>query len=203
MRPTSDIAFSDSVKAVQEARGSRKTFADLEARGGWRAAITPEVAAFLQSARTVYLATTNAAGQPYVQHRGGPPGFLKIADATTIAFADFRGNRQYITTGNLRENPKAFLFVMDYESRRRLKIWGQARVVQDPALIAQLKSGDYKATAEQAIVFTVEAWDTNCPQHIPQLFAAEDVGRTIQQFQARVRELEAEVAELKARLAAE
>lgn len=172
----------------------------MESRGGWRTTITPEVAAFLSEARTAYLATSSAAGQPYTQHRGGPPGFLCILDERTIGFADFHGNRQYITSGNLIENDKAFLFIMDYEGRRRLKLWGKARVVRnDPELVAKLTIADYDAKVEQAIVFTVEAWDVNCPQHIPQLFSAEDVARSVMQFQVRIRELEAEVARLKSR----
>jgi predicted pyridoxine 5'-phosphate oxidase superfamily flavin-nucleotide-binding protein len=201
--PSSDVAFSAAVKAVQERRGSRAHFAKMEQKGGWRTAITPDLAAFLAEARSFYLATASADGQPYVQHRGGPPGFVRVIDERTLGFADFKGNRQYITTGNLAENGKAFIFIMDYAQRRRVKIWGRARVVEDdPALLARLWPEGYQARPEQVIVFDVEAWDTNCPQHIPQMFYAEDVGRTIQQFQARVRELEAEVAALKGRAGA-
>lgn len=197
-RPSSDVAFSPSVKAVQARRGSREAFAKAEERGGWRTEIGADMAAFLGEVRSFYLSTASAGGQPYVQHRGGPPGFLRVLDAHTLAFADFKGNRQYITTGNLAENPRAFLFIMDYAQRRRLKIWGRARIVEgDDALLARLWPEGYKARPEQAIVFEVDAWDTNCPQHIPQLFAAEDVANTILQFQARIRELEEEVAALK------
>ena len=196
--PSSDVAFSPAVKAVQARRGSRAHFAKMEEKGGWDTAITPDVAGFLAEARSFYLATASADGQPYVQHRGGPPGFMRIIDERTLGFADFKGNRQYITTGNLAENGKAFIFVMDYAHRRRLKIWGRARVVEgDAELLAKLWPEGYKARPEQVIVFDVEAWDTNCPQHIPQMFHAEDVARTVQQFQARIRELEAEVAALK------
>ena len=197
--PSSDVAFSPTVKAVQAKRGSRAHFAKMEHNGGWRTAITPDLAGFLAEARSFYLATASADGQPYVQHRGGPPGFIRVIDGRTLGFADFKGNRQYITTGNLAENGKAFIFVMDYAQRRRVKIWGRARVVEgDAALLAKLWPEGYKARPEQVIVFDVEAWDTNCPQHIPQMFHADDVGQTIQQFQARIRELEAEVAALKA-----
>ena len=196
--PSSDVAFSPAVKAVQARRGSRAHFAKMEEKGGWDTAITPDVAGFLAEARSFYLATASADGQPYVQHRGGPPGFMRIIDERTLGFADFKGNRQYITTGNLAENGKAFIFVMDYAHRRRLKIWGRARVVEgDAELLAKLWPEGYKARPEQVIVFDVEAWDTNCPQHIPQMFHAEDVARTVEQFQARIRELEAEVAALK------
>jgi predicted pyridoxine 5'-phosphate oxidase superfamily flavin-nucleotide-binding protein len=195
---SSDVAFTPAVKAVQARRGSRESYAKVEARGGFRTAVTPELVAFLAEARSFYLATTSAHGQPYVQHRGGPPGFLRVLDERTLAFADFKGNRQYITTGNLAENPRAYIFVMDYARRRRVKLWGRARVVEDdPALLDRLWPDGYAARPEQVILFEVEAWDTNCPQHIPQMFHAEDVGRTIVQLQTRISELEAELAALK------
>jgi predicted pyridoxine 5'-phosphate oxidase superfamily flavin-nucleotide-binding protein len=197
-RPSSDVAFTPAVKAVQEKRGSRAHYARMEAKGGFRTTVTPDLARFLAEVRSFYLATANAEGQPYIQHRGGPPGFLRVIDERTLGFADFKGNRQYITTGNLAENPRAYIFVMDYAQRRRVKLWGRARVVEDDAaLLARLWPEGYQAREEQAVLFEIEAWDTNCPQHIPQLFAAEDVGHTIRQFQARIRELEAEVGALK------
>jgi predicted pyridoxine 5'-phosphate oxidase superfamily flavin-nucleotide-binding protein len=195
--PASDVAFSPAVKAVQERRGSRASFARLEAQGGWRSQITPELAAFLAETRSFYFASASAEGQPYLQHRGGPPGFLRVLDQSTLGFADYAGNRQYITTGNLAENPRALIFVMDYAARRRVKLWGTARVVEDDApLLARLWPEGYPARSQQVILFELAAWDANCAQHIPQLFAAEDVGRTILQFQARIRELEAQVARL-------
>jgi predicted pyridoxine 5'-phosphate oxidase superfamily flavin-nucleotide-binding protein len=198
-QPASDIAFTPAVKAIQEKRGSREQYARMEERGGWQTAITPDLAGFLGEARSFYLATASADGQPYIQHRGGPPGFLRVLDARTLGFADFKGNRQYITTGNLSENPKAYMFVMDYAHRRRVKLWGRARVVEDDtALRAKLWPEGYKARDEQVILFELEAWDTNCPQHIPQMFHAEDVAGTIVKFQERIKELEAEVATLKA-----
>jgi hypothetical protein len=197
--PSSDVAFTPTVKAIQAERGSRAGYAKMEGKGGCRTAISADLASFLGEVRSFYLATTNAEGQPYVQHRGGPPGFLRVIDQHTLGFADYKGNRQYITTGNLADNPRAFIFIMDYAQRRRIKLWGRARVVTgDPALLARLWPEGYDARPEQIILFEVEAWDTNCPQHIPQMFHAEDVGHTIQQFQARIRELEAEVAALKA-----
>ena len=197
-RPSTDIAFTPSVKKEQERRGSREAYARVEAKGGWRTTVTPDLAAVIAEARSFYLATVSGDGQPYIQHRGGPQGFLRVIDERTLGFADFKGNRQYITTGNLADNPKAYIFVMDYTQRRRVKLWGRARVVEDdPALLARLWPEGYKARDEQVIVFEVEAWDTNCPQHIPQMFHAEDVARTVEQFQARIRELEAEVAALK------
>jgi len=196
--PSSDVAFTPAVKAIQAKRGSRAHFTRMEEKGGWRTAITADLAGFLAEARSVYLATASADGQPYVQHRGGPAGFVRVLDERTLGFADFKGNRQYITTGNLAENVKAFIFVMDYAQRRRAKVWGRARVVEgDAQLLARLWPEGYQARPEQVVIFEVEAWDTNCPQHIPRMFHAEDVGQTIAQFQARIRELEAEVAALK------
>lgn len=199
---SSDVAFSPAVKAIQAARGSRAGYARMEEKGGWRTVITPDFAAFLAERTSFYLGTASADGQPYIQHRGGPAGFVRVLDESTIAFADYKGNRQYITTGNLSENPKVMLFFMDYESRRRLKLWGSARIVQDdPALLARLWPEAYDARPEQIVVITVTAWDTNCPQHIPQLFSAEDVASTLAQFQARMRELDGENSALKARVA--
>src|SRR5712692_1427013 len=137
--PSSDVAFTPSVKAVQERRGSRSGYRKMEERGGWQTRVTPDLAAFLAERDSAYLATANAAGQPYVQHRGGPKGFIRVLDDRTLAFADYVGNRQYITAGNLAENNRAFLFLMDYAHQRRIKIWGTARVVEnDPALMAKL-----------------------------------------------------------------
>lgn len=201
--PASDIAFTGAVKAVQTRRGSRAAYARREASGGFRTEITPDLAAFLAEADTAFLSTASADGQPYAQHRGGPPGFLRVLDGNRVGFADFTGNRQFITTGNLSENPRAFLIVMDYAQRRRVKLWGRARVVEDdPALIARLLPPGYQARAEQAIVFDVEAWDINCPQHIPQKIGAEDVRAALDGLQTRLTAAEAETAKLRARLAA-
>src|SRR5579871_2543753 len=165
---SSDVAFSPSVKAVQSRKGSRQGYASMEERGSWETRIPPELAEFIGQETSVFLGTASAAGQPYIQHRGGPPGFLKVLDDQTLGFADFAGNRQYITLGNLAENPKAFLFLIDYRNRQRIKIWGTARVVEDdPELMKRLKPDGYRARVEQAILFTVAAWDANCPQHIP------------------------------------
>ena len=159
---------------------------------------TAVLAKFIAGMRSFYLATASKDGQPYVQHRGGPPGFLRVIDETTLAFADFAGNRQYITTGNLAENPRAVLFLMDYLHRKRVKIWGQARVIEnDPELIARLFPEDYRARPEAAILFTVEAWDANCPQHIPQMVFAEDVAAAIEALNERIAALEAENARLR------
>ena len=195
---STDIAFSPAVKTVQERRGSRTAYARLEQNGGWDTKIDAVLAKFIAGMRSFYLATASKDGQPYVQHRGGPPGFLRVIDETTLAFADFAGNRQYITTGNLAENPRAMLFLMDYLHRKRVKIWGQARVIEnDPELIARLFSEDYRARPEAAILLTVEAWDANCPQHIPQMVFAEDVAAAIEALNERIAALEAENARLR------
>jgi predicted pyridoxine 5'-phosphate oxidase superfamily flavin-nucleotide-binding protein len=197
--PSSDVAFTPTVKAVQERRGSRKLYRRMEERGSWRTAVTPELASFLAERDSCYLATANADGQPYVQHRGGPKGFIHVLDDKTLGFADFVGNRQYITTGNLAENDRAFLFLMDYAHRHRIKIWGRARAVtDDAALLARLMPSGYAARPEQAIVFSIEAWDVNCQQHIPQKFDASDVAASIEKLNARIAELEVENARLRA-----
>jgi hypothetical protein len=195
---SSDVAFTPAVKAVQARKGSRAAYADVEARGGWRTEIDDNLAAFLAEANSLYFATASADGQPYIQHRGGPRGFIRVLDKNTLAFADYGGNRQYITQGNLSENPKAHIFLMDYAHRRRVKIWGEARVVDDdPALLQSLMPQGYKARPEQAILFGISAWDTNCPQHIPQKFDAADVAAALAARDQRIAELEAELAALK------
>ena len=195
---SSDVAFTPAVKSIQARKGSRDTYARQEERGGWRTEIDENLAAFLGQADSFYLATATADGQPYIQHRGGPKGFVKILDKNTIAFADYAGNRQYITQGNLSENPRAYIFVMDYAHRRRVKLWGEARVVEDdPALIEALMPKGYRARPEQVLVFRIAAWDTNCPQHIPQKFDAADVAAALAARDERIAELEAELAALK------
>ena len=199
--PSSDVAFTPAVKAVQKRRGSRKAYHRMEERGGWQTRVTPDLAAFLAERDNAYLATANAAGQPYVQHRGGPKGFIRVLDDKTLGFADYVGNRQYISTGNLTENDRAFLFLIDYAQRRRVKIWGRARVVaDDPQLLARLMPEGYDARPEQAILFTIEAWDVNCPQHIPQKFDAADVAVAVEKLEHRIGELETENAGLRASL---
>ncbi len=195
---SSDIAFTPTVKLIQERKGSRQNYGRMEERGGWQTRITADLAGFIEAQVSVFLATTNADGQPYIQHRGGPPGFLRVLDDHTIGFADFAGNRQYITQGNLSDNPKAHLFLIDYTSKQRVKIWGEARVVEgDAELIAKLMPEDYKARPEQVILFTVSAWDANCKQHIPQRFEAADVERLIAEANKRIAALEAEVKQLR------
>ncbi|WP_315812482.1 pyridoxamine 5'-phosphate oxidase family protein [Bradyrhizobium sp. SZCCHNR2028] len=193
-----DVMFSPAAKAIQARKGSRDSYAHVEQSRGFRHAVDADLAGRLAEATSFYLATASADGQPYIQHRGGPKGFLKVLDSHTLAFADFSGNRQYITQGNLSENPHAYIFIMDYAHRRRVKIWGTARVVEDDAaLTASLMPGGYKARPEQVILFTISAWDTNCPQHIPQKFDAADVAEALAVRDARIAELEAELAKLK------
>ena len=184
--PVSDVAFTPSVKAIQSRKGSRPAYEAAR----WAQEIGPDLAGFIAAQTSFFFATTNAAGQPYIQHRGGPPGFLHVLGPTTLGFANFSGNRQYISAGNLADNPKAFLFLIDYTHRQRVKIWGEARLVEDqPDLVAQLMPQGYKARGEAAILFEVAAWNANCPQHIPQRFEAADVAAAIAVREARIAEL--------------
>ena len=195
---SSDVAFTPSVKAVQTRKGSRRGYARVEERGAWQTRITSELARFIEAQTSIFLATVNAEGQPYIQHRGGPAGFLRVLDDKTVGFADFAGNRQYITQGNLADNPKAHLFLIDYAQRKRVKIWGEARVVEgDDELTARLMPEGYRARPEQAILFTVSAWDANCPQHIPQRFEAADVAAALAERDGRIEALQAEIAGLR------
>ena len=200
-RPPSDVAFTAAVKAEQERRGSRAAYARMEQGDGWETRVTPELAAFLAQRDSFYLGTASAVGQPYIQHRGEPPGFVRVLDETTLGFADFGGNRQYITLGNLAENERAFLFFMDYERRRRLKVWGRARVVEgDAELLARLTPEGWDARVDRAIVFHVEAWDVNCPKHIPQKLDAAAVKVALDEKERRIRALETENRRLRSEL---
>ena len=196
--PVSDVAFTPTVKAAQARLGSRAGYAKMEAKGGWQDTITPDLAAFIAERDSAYLATATADGQPYIQHRGGPKGFIKVIDERTLAIADFAGNRQYISLGNLSENDKAHLFLMDYANRRRVKIWGRARMVEDnAALVQELADPDYKAKPERALVFKIQAWDVNCPQHITPRFTHGEIEPAIGSLKARIAALEAELETLK------
>jgi uncharacterized protein len=195
---SSDVAFTPSVKAVQARKGSRRSYGCMEERGSWETRINADLALFIEAQTSIFLATVNAAGQPYIQHRGGPPGFLQVLDEKMLGFADFSGNRQYITQGNLADNPKAHLFLIDYVRRRRVKIWGEARVVEDDAeLTARLMPEGYKARPEQLILFTVSAWNENCSQHIPQRFEAADVAAALAERDKQIEMLEAELRKLR------
>lgn len=187
----SDVAFTSAVKTIQADKGSRTAYAKVEQGRGWQTTVTPELTAFLAGLDMFYLGTSNAEGQPYIQYRGGALGFLKVVDDRTLGFADFGGNRQFITLGNLSENPKAFIFLMDYANSRRIKLWGTARFVEDdPDLLERLQDPEYPGRVERAILFSIEAWDVNCPQHIHKRFAQREVAPLIEQLQNRIRELE-------------
>lgn len=195
LRPI-DVAFSPAVTAAQVRKGSRDMCARLEM--GDR--VDDRLAAFIAARDSFYLASASVDGQPYIQHRGGPPGFLQVIDDRTLGFADFRGNRQFISTGNFSENPKAFIFLMDYAHRRRIKLWGHVRVVEDdPALTQRLFPAGYRAHADQAMLFAIAAWDANCPQHIPQMFGGADVAAALAERDTRIAALEAELEALKTR----
>ena len=195
--PTSDIAFTPAVKALQEQSGSRAGYARMAEKKDWHDTVTPELAAFLAARDSFYLASASAEGRPYIQHRGGPKGFLKVLDAGRLAFADFGGNRQYISAGNLSENDRASIFLMDYPNRRRIKLWGRARVVEDdPELLERLITPGYGAKPERAILFEVEAWDVNCPQHITPRYTEDQIAPALAKLQARIDALEVEVKRL-------
>lgn len=191
----SDVAFTPAVKAIQTAKGSRKLYANVEERSGWETTVTEELEQFIHERDEFYLATANAEGQPYIQYRGGRPGFLRVIDKKTLGFADFNGNQQYVTLGNLSENPKAFIFLMDYIDLRRIKLWGTARVIEnDRALVERLRDPADPSPAARAILFEIEAWDMNCQQHIHRRFPQEIVGPYVEKLQARIEELEAKLA---------
>jgi hypothetical protein len=191
----SDIAFTESVKSVQARLGSRQAYARMEQGGGWETEITADLARFIGEQTSFFLATASAEGQPYIQHRGGPAGFLHVLGGKTLAFADFRGNRQYISVGNLADNPRVHLFFIDYAHQRRVKVWGEASVVEDdPALLARLSPEGYNARPERVFIIRVSAWDANCPQHIPQRLEAADVAAALAARDRRIVELEAQLA---------
>jgi predicted pyridoxine 5'-phosphate oxidase superfamily flavin-nucleotide-binding protein len=192
--PSSDVAFSSTVKRIQTESGSRSAYRRMEERGGFRTKVDEDLREFLAEIDTAFLATASKDGQPYVQHRGGPRGFIRALDESTLAFADLAGNRQYVTTGNLLENDRVCLFLMDYAHRGRVKVWGHARIVPaTPELISLLGE-----EVEHALLLTVTAWDGNCQQHIPQKLDAADVAKAIAQRDARIEELEAQLRKLKA-----
>lgn len=191
-----EIAYSDAVLAMQRKMNAVEINAELQHSIG-RNSVTPALAAYLGSRISFYLATASAAGQPYIQHRGGPPGFIKAIDEHTLAFPDFEGNKQYISLGNLSENPRVQLFFMDYGQRQRLKIWGKAAIVEDDeALLASVTPEAWRRPLRRAIRVTVEAWDVNCPAYIPQLFTVDDVEAAHAAMLGRIAELEAELATL-------
>ena len=201
LRSASDVAFTPAVKAIQDRKGSRENYARMEEGEGWSTTITPALAAFIAEQDSIYLGTASSGGQPYIQHRGGPPGFLRAVDESTLAFVDFKGNRQYITQGNLSENPRAFIFLMDYTRRRRIKLWGMAWFVEgDAELVRSLMPDGYRAHPEQVFMFRLSAWDANCPQHIPKRVDLAEMEAAIAAKDGTILELTEQVAELTRRL---
>ena len=188
----SDVAFTPTVKALQERHGSRLAYAKLAAAGDWQVSATADLVAFIAQVRTLFVVTCNAQGFPYAQHRGGPKGFLKVLGPRTLGFADLGGNQQYVTQGNLLDNPRAFLFLIDYARQRRVKLWGHARMIEDdPALLERLTPENGRGLPERAFVFDILTWDANCPRHIPMLMDPETVSEAIASRDARIAELEA------------
>jgi predicted pyridoxine 5'-phosphate oxidase superfamily flavin-nucleotide-binding protein len=196
----SGIVFSPATLRAQAERGSSRHYAEKVERG-FPDTVTPELAGYIASLDTAFLATASADGAPYIQHRGGPKGFIKVLDDKTLGFADYAGNRQYITLGNLSENDHAYLFLPDFSNRQRIKLWGRARVVEnDQVLIDKLFDQGYRARPQRAILFTVEAWDVNCSQHITARFTQTEIAAATQVLQEHLAKLEAENVELKTKL---
>jgi predicted pyridoxine 5'-phosphate oxidase superfamily flavin-nucleotide-binding protein len=195
----SDVAFSSAVKAIQSEKGSRTGYAKMEQSRGWNTTITPDLARVISELDMFYLGTASAAGQPYIQHRGGPAGFLKVLDEKTLGFADFGGNRQYISVGNLSENSQAIIFLMDYVNLLRIKVWGRARVVEGaPDLLERLSDPQYSGKVERAILFEVEAWDMNCSQHIHRRYSEQEFAPVVEQLKSKIASLENELQQLRA-----
>jgi uncharacterized protein len=191
-RKFTEIAFTPGVQAAQTQRGSRETYARFAQNGPENDTITPEIADFIAQMDGFYLGTVSSNGYPYIQFRGGYPGFLKVLNEKTLGFADFKGNIQYITVGNLSEQNKAFLFLMDYRHRKRLKIWGKASYVEgDSQLIEMVKVPEDNSEIERVILFEIEAWNWNCPQHIPMRYSEQEVIA----LQTRIKELEKLISE--------
>ena len=197
MEKPEDVMFSPAVKAEQVRLGSREAFEDRD----WQTEITDDLRQFLAAIDTFFLATASADGRPYIQHRGGPAGFLKPIGSHMLAFADFAGNRQYITLGHLKENDRAHIFILHYATQQRLKLWGRARVIEDDAeLMERLVDPSYKVRPQRAIAFRIEAWDSNCRQHIVARYTEAEIAPAVNQLTQRIKELEEEVARLKNRV---
>ena len=199
MKYPSDIVFTPAVKKIQEKHKSRNSYSRMEKVGGWNTKITLELKEFLGTIDSFYLGTANNEGQPYIQHRGGSKGFLKAIDEQTLAFADFSGNKQYISIGNLSENNKATVFLMNYPSQTRIKIWGTAEVSDDAKILDLVNDNTYHAKIERAIVFKVNAWDVNCRQYIKQRFIAEDIENITKPLQEKIKQLETHIDKLENR----
>ena len=203
---TGHVAFTPAVQAEQEKRGSRKSYARMDEKDAWQRVITDDLAGFIAERDSFYLATANGEGLPYIQHRGGPAGFLKVLSESILAFADYAGNKQYITLGNLAENDRAFIFLMDNVNQRRIKLWGRVEVHEGaPDLLAKLTDEDYLATAgatpERAIIFHLEQWDSNCPQHIQPRYSRDQIAPVVEELSAKIDTLEVLILDLQAKLA--
>jgi uncharacterized protein len=195
------LVFTPAAQQAQAERGSAKAYEKRLAEG-FPDTVTPELAAFIAEQDTAFLGTASANGAPYIQHRGGVKGFIKVIDERTLGFADYRGNRQYITLANLSENDRAFLFLLDPARRQRIKIWGRARMMEnDAALVERLFDAGYKAKPERALLFTIEAWDVNCSQHIVPRFTEAELESAFKKIEAKIAALETENAALRAQLA--
>jgi predicted pyridoxine 5'-phosphate oxidase superfamily flavin-nucleotide-binding protein len=202
MSNNADVVFTPAARREQEKRGSAKAYARKVA-AGFPDRITPDLAAFIAQLDTAFLATVSADGAPYIQHRGGAKGFIKVLDDKTLGFADFTGNKQYITISNLAGNDRAYLFLLDFANRQRIKLWGRARVVEnDPVLMQRLVDPAYRARPERAILFTIEAWDVNCSQHITERYTQAEIEPAVAGLRDRIAALEAENARLRAAAAA-
>jgi predicted pyridoxine 5'-phosphate oxidase superfamily flavin-nucleotide-binding protein len=198
MFSNADIVLTPAARREQEKRGSAKAYA-RKVEAGYPDRVSPDLAGFIAELDTAFLATTSAEGSPYIQHRGGPKGFIKLLDDKTLAFADFAGNKQYITISNLAGNDRAYLFLLDFANKQRIKVWGRARVVEnDPDLMERLVDTSYRARPERAIVFTIEAWDVNCSQHITERYTQGEIAIAVQGLRDRIATLEAENAQLRA-----
>lgn len=194
----SEIAFSPTVRQIQTRKGSRNRYAKVDESGSWTGSLNSQMIEFIARQRSFFMSSVSADGQPYIQHRGGPPGFLKALDQNTLGFANFRGNQQFITQGNLEDNSKSFIFLMDYETRQRLKLWGNAQVIEDDKdLVNSLMPAEYEAQSEQAIIFKIALWNMNCRQHIPQRYEAADVVAALEAQDKRIAELETELASIR------
>ena len=198
MPKNSDIVFPPAARRAQSERGSARGY-EKRIAAGFPDRVTPELSAFIAELDTAFFATVSGAGAPYIQHRGGPKGFIKVLDDKMLGFADYAGNRQYITISNLEGNDRAYLFLLDFARQRRIKLWGRARVVEDdPALLARLSDRGYRARPECAILFTLEAWDVNCSQHITARFSEDEVAQATAPLLERIASLETENARLRA-----
>ncbi len=198
MANNSDIVFPEAARRAQAERGSGRVY-EKKLEAGFPDRVTPDLAGFIGELDTAFLATVSAEGAPYIQHRGGPKGFIKVIDDKTLGFADFAGNRQYITISNLAGNDRAYLFLLDFANRQRIKIWGRARVAEnDPALMERLVDAGYRARPERAILFTIEAWDVNCSQHITERYTQNEIAVAVGGLRDKIAALEAENARLRA-----